>query len=758
MAECLIVGFYDIDIVAHERRVRAMGATTAAYQDLDLSLVWRQGRPFRALDLINHLHPDGPHLHNADFLWPAVALLGTRLSQAGHAFDYVNLPHLERESFARKLAAEDLRVVALTTTLYTHPQPILELVAFVREHRPETTIVIGGPYIAGQAKALTPELFEEQLLYLGGDIYVISAEGEAALCEIVDALARGASLDPIHNLGIRRGQRVVFSERSVEYNNLSASRVDYQLFPPGAFGRFVTTRTAKSCPFSCAFCGFPERAGRYTVLSVDEVAAELDAIAELGGVDTLTIIDDTFNVPKRRFKDILRLMIARDYGFRWNSFYRCDHGDDETLELMAAAGCEGVILGVESGSDRILEIMNKSARRKHYLRAIPRLEALGVACYASLIVGFPGETSESVSETIDLIETARPSYFRAQLWYCDPITPIYRDRERHGLCGEGFAWTHDTMDVTEACAWIEHMFLAVEGSTWQQQAGFEFWSTFYLQRHGMSPARVHAFLRSYNAAVKDRLLRPEAGRELSPARLAELRRASARVPSPAAAPAKPSAPRLSGADYRAAEGYWLEVLAEFSDRARPIELLSRERGPRAPIVRALALDDRDPLSLVAALGLAAARAARRGHALVLINDEPDAELLPVKVDADPELQWPQRLERVRAERARARTHRAYGLPLLRRPTRLARVAAEPALPDAALLDGPRGFVATLREHPELERELPIILTRTAAGQFELRARVGAATCASLVATLRERVGSSRELAPTSNEPEFHFDP
>ena len=73
------------------------------------------------------------------------------------------------------------------------------------------------------------------------------------------------------------------------------------------------------CPFNCAFCGFPGRAGKYAYLDVDLVERELDRIADLGTVSTLTIIDDTFNVPKPRFKEILRMMIRKDYGLRWNS-------------------------------------------------------------------------------------------------------------------------------------------------------------------------------------------------------------------------------------------------------------------------------------------------------------------------------------------------------------------------------------------------------------------------------------------------------
>src|SRR6185369_13411980 len=147
-----------------------------------------------------------------------------------------------------------------------------------------------------------------------------------------------------------------------------------------------------------------------------------------------------------------------DYGFRWNSFYRSDHGDPATIELMSEAGCEGVFLGIESGSDQMLERMNKASRRHDYLGALEVFNRTGIQTYASLILGFPGETEETIAETVSLIEEGRPTFYRAQLWYCDPITPIWERREELGIQGSAFNWSHDTMDWRTACEHIERIF------------------------------------------------------------------------------------------------------------------------------------------------------------------------------------------------------------------------------------------------------------------------------------------------------------
>jgi radical SAM PhpK family P-methyltransferase len=515
--DCLIVGFNDGDFESYVGMVSAMGTDSGAFQDLRLAYVDFDGKPHRALDVLSRLHGDGrQHFHNADFLWPVVTYLGTFLDRWGLSFDYVNLFHLEQDALSAKLARGGVASVAITTTLYVSPHPILEIVEFVRARNRDIPIIVGGPYVSNQVKGLDSDDFVYLLEALGADIYVVGREGELTLSRVVQALRDHTPLDKIPNLAFRRDGEIVQTGEEVESNSLPENLVDYRLFAAD-INDFVTTRTAKSCPFSCAFCGFPQRAGKYTYMPVSDVQRELDAIAELSQVSTITFIDDTFNVPKRRFRKMLQMMIERGYGFRWNSFYRSDHGDPATIELMAAAGCEGVFLGVESGSDEMLVAMNKASRRADYLEALEMFRRVGISTYASLIVGFPGETDDTAAQTKSFLEEGRPDFFRAQLWYCDPVTPIFERRHELGIEGEGFTWSHATMDTRRACEHIDRLFLEVENSIWLPQFGFEQWSTFYLQRRGMSLPQIKRFLIAFNTLVAEQAILHD-----GPAREAEL--------------------------------------------------------------------------------------------------------------------------------------------------------------------------------------------------------------------------------------------
>jgi p-methyltransferase len=200
-------------------------------------------------------------------------------------------------------------------------------------------------------------------------------------------------------------------------------------------------------------------------------------------------IDDTFNVPLPRFKDLCRMMLDRGYGFDWFSYFRCSNSDDEAIDLMARAGCKGVFLGIESGSPTILANMNKAATLDKYRRGVRMLHERGVATFGSFIVGFPGETAATVDETIACIEELKFDYYRAQLWYCEPGTPIFSQRDKYELTGEGYAWRHRTMDSVEASDHVERAFKTIQGSTWLPQWSFDFWFLPYILGRGVALAQ-----------------------------------------------------------------------------------------------------------------------------------------------------------------------------------------------------------------------------------------------------------------------------
>jgi hypothetical protein len=187
------------------------------------------------------------------------------------------------------------------------------------------------------------------------------------------------------------------------------------------------------------------------------------------------------------------MMNANDFNFRWVSFLRCSNVDEEALDLMKDSGCIGVLLGIESGDQRILQLMNKSAKVERYRWGISELNKRGIASFASLICGFPGETEESVNNTIAFIEESKPTFFNVQLYYHDTRAPIQKKAETFGIHGAGYSWSHNTMDWKGAAALAEYMFRSIENSIPLSLYGFSLWGISYLVSKGISMELITEF-------------------------------------------------------------------------------------------------------------------------------------------------------------------------------------------------------------------------------------------------------------------------
>jgi len=497
--DCIVIGYNEVPFPRYESFLRHYGEDAEAYRDLKFSFVDLGEKKLDYVGLMNHVsalatgNGNGEPYKSGDIPNLAAAYLTTFLRRSGHNARYINLFQYEKDRLIEYLNADPL-CVAITTTFYVVNLPVKEMVEFIRQHNPNVKIVVGGPLISNHYRNYRGDEFKTAVADIGADIYVIEGQGESTLAQIVGCLKSGGDLSSVANIVYYENKDLRRTKVAPESNSLDDNVIDWGGFPGEDLGPTIQTRTARSCAFKCSFCNYPTRAGALTLASLETIERELDSMRELGSVQNAVFIDDTFNVPFPRFKDICRMMIRKKYNFNWFSYFRCSNSDEEAIELMAESGCKGVFLGVESGSPTILTNMNKSATVQKYEQGIKWLRQHGILTFASMITGFPGETEDTVNETIDFIRETKPDYYRSQMWYCEPGTPIQNRREEFKINGEGFVWSHATMDSLEAMDHIDRMFLTIKESLWLPQWSFDFWIIPYLLGKGISIAQFKDFM------------------------------------------------------------------------------------------------------------------------------------------------------------------------------------------------------------------------------------------------------------------------
>ena len=491
--DCVVIGYNETPFEEYETLLRGYGADSEAYRDLRFSFVNINGRNMNYIGLLNHVlklaNGNGSNgedeLKSCDIPNLAAVYLTHYLRMRGYDARYINLFQFEKDQLTEYLESDPL-CVAITTTFYLLNLPVNEMVGFIREKNSRTKIVVGGPLIANHLRNYHEDELTVALEDMGADIYVNESQGEHTLTLIIQALKNGGDLSRVPNIVYRQDGKLKSTPKLPEINSLDENAINWQTFAGEDLGPTVQTRTARSCAFSCSFCNYPARAGKLTLASLETIEKELDSLAHLGYIKNLVFIDDTFNVPLPRFKEICRLMIEKNYEFNWFSYFRCSNSDEEAIELLARSGCKGVFLGIESGSPTILKNMNKAATPEKYERGMELLHEYGVLTFASFIMGFPGETEETFRESVDFVKATRPDYYRIQLWYCEPGTPVDRQREKYRIEGEGFVWSHATMDSMAAMDHIDRAFLEIKESTWLPQWSFDFWTIPYLLGKGYS--------------------------------------------------------------------------------------------------------------------------------------------------------------------------------------------------------------------------------------------------------------------------------
>ena len=503
--DCVVIGYNELPLAEYEETIREYGEESEAYRDLKFSFLDIDGRKMNYVDLLNHvthLAQNGeanvaPETYKSgDIPNLAAVYLTNFLKMRGYSAKYINLFQHEKEKLANYLSQNPL-CVAITTTFYILNFPVIEMVKFIREHNPDVKIIVGGPLISNHFRRYSPEQLKVALADIGADIYVVESQGEDTLFRIVEALKEKVPLSTIPNIIYNDGSTRI-NLLQPETNSLDQNFIDWTSFPEEDLGPTLQTRTARSCAFSCSFCGYPARAGALTLSSLETFGKELDSMYRLGNVRNVVFIDDTFNVPLARFKEMCQLMIDKQYGFNWFSYFRCSNSDEEAIELMAKSGCKGVFLGIESGSPTILKNMHKAATVEKYTQGIKLLKEHGILTFGSFIMGFPGETEATIEETIHFIEETELDYYRIQLWYCEPGTPIYNQRDKFQIKGEGFRWEHETMESLEAMDHIERAFLSISRSVWLPQWSFDFWFIPYILGKGVSLTQFKQFMISAN--------------------------------------------------------------------------------------------------------------------------------------------------------------------------------------------------------------------------------------------------------------------
>lgn len=292
---------------------------------------------------------------------------------------------------------------------------------------PSSPVVMGGPHI---------HVKSQESLQICPDVdFTVLGEGEMTFIELlryiqdhsvpiesIDGIAYRQDGEIIHNkprMVIKDLDAVPFPERSLLLNEKKYSSEDMGLL-----------MSSRGCPFHCTYCATEKRV-RYR--TIDHIIAEIEQVKQKYHTTQFTIKDDTFTMNAKRVYEFCEKLKQKRLHIRWECNTRANLIDEQLLITMKSAGCNFIKIGVETGSQKILDYMNKGVSFEDMEKASKLFKKVGIHWTGYFMMGIPGETREDIQNTLDFMCKIRPDFAYIAVYQPYPGTAMFFDGIKRGL-------------------------------------------------------------------------------------------------------------------------------------------------------------------------------------------------------------------------------------------------------------------------------------------------------------------------------------
>jgi len=420
-------------------------------------------------------------LYRSGFLSPPIHLCGLDacVEQAGHEAsiidgdaEQVSIPEL-----VGMAVGYEPDLIGITATSI-HFYIAKSIIAGIKK-RSDTPIVLGGTHI---------NIFREDVLKDTPDIdYGCLGDGEQFIIELLEVLESKdiEALSGIKGLIYRRNDEIIVNpDREIETNldkypipsrHLIKNELYYRAVPGKGYVTTAAALSSRGCPFNCNYCAVEKitNGRRVRLRSAENVLDELDFIANKLNIHHIAFNDDCLTISKKRIYEICDGIHKRGLDITWEGLSRADCIDRDILSAMKKAGFVRISIGIESGNQYILDVLNKQETLQQIEEAVRIIKDVGIVTRGSIIIGSPYETLEKVHETFRFIKKIPLDQVAINVMQPYPGTKI-RDMIMNGEGGSRFISDPDDFDKMQRFGSANHMVndLTPEKLVKLQQSGF----------------------------------------------------------------------------------------------------------------------------------------------------------------------------------------------------------------------------------------------------------------------------------------------
>jgi anaerobic magnesium-protoporphyrin IX monomethyl ester cyclase len=408
-----------------------------------------------------------------------LAYLAAVLEKGGYELTVFDCPALgiDHKKLGVELASFEPNMVGITSVTPTI-KSALSAAHVAKETCPNAVVVLGGPHAT---------FMDSQILSEHPDIdVVVRGEGEETILELVRHVFDSGDLQAVSGISFRKNEQIIrtpnrpFIQKLDElprpaYHYFSLNRYQF-------FGRVILPiMTSRGCPFQCSYCVSSRMVGKmFRARSPTNVVDELEWLRDVHGAGAFSFYDDAFTYDKKRAIEICEEIRNRNIGIPWDCQTRVDQVSKEVLVKLRDADCQLVSFGAESGCQRILNTMKKRTTIEQNERAVRWTKEVGLSVAMSVIIGYPGETIDTLKQTFDFIRRTKPDYV-----YLCLATPFPGTDLRGLLEDLGWKMSAEWSHYDQQTPVFENPFLPVDLGKTRREFYNRFYSWSYILRQSL---------------------------------------------------------------------------------------------------------------------------------------------------------------------------------------------------------------------------------------------------------------------------------
>jgi len=294
----------------------------------------------------------------------------------------------------------------------------VEIAQIAKQINPDVKIIFGG--------VAASFLWEHFLKHFPQIDFVVIGEGEYTFLNLVKSIDKGSheSIENIKGIAFRKNGKVVKTKDVEVIQDLD------ELPIPAKYFEYQHVSFSRGCPWKCTFCGSPKFWGhKIRFHSPENFVKHLELLYKKG-ITFFYVSDDNFTINKNRVIDVCKRIIAKRLKIAWVAISRVTYIDEDILYWMRKAGCTQISYGIESGSEKIRDLLNKNIRTDQIENAFALTYKYGILARAYFIYGSPEESWETIQDTIELIHQIKPLICVLYILEIYPGTKLYLDFQR----------------------------------------------------------------------------------------------------------------------------------------------------------------------------------------------------------------------------------------------------------------------------------------------------------------------------------------